>query len=76
MLQRQLSQAQRGHRVRVCVREQSRGLLGSALAATQISEAGHSLVHKRWAGRGQFTDRLDSTTSASFQLPCQVSTAA
>jgi hypothetical protein len=38
--------------------EESLGLLDSALAATQISEAHNYLVRKGRAGRGQVTDRL------------------
>ena len=57
-IQRQLGHADCGHRVGLGLPEESLGLLDSALAATQISEAHHYLVRKGRAGRGQVTDRL------------------
>jgi hypothetical protein len=57
-IQRQLGHADCGHRVGLGLPEESLGLLDSALAATQVSEAHHYLVRKGRAGRGQVTDRL------------------
>ena len=63
-IQRQLGHADRGHGVGLGLPEELLGLLDSALAATQIREANHSLSKGR-AGRGQVTIAFDSTWSAS-----------
>jgi hypothetical protein len=57
-IQRQLGHADCGQGVGLGLPDESLGLLDSALAATQISEAHHSLVRKGQAGRGQVTDRF------------------
>lgn len=75
-IQPQLGNTDGSHGVGPGSHEESLRFLDPALAATQLSEPNHALVRKGGRVAARSSIALDSTSSASFQLPCHVSTAA